>query len=121
MKRTFLAIVLAIFCGNSMFAQDQQRQEFLDKLMASVNHCRELLYAGQHKEAIAPITDLIAFLDTTTIYKVEGIGINQDMLNEEKSMHQYDLACCYALWAKRSLHLRLWSSRWPMDIITIII
>lgn len=97
MKRTFLAIVLAIFCGNSMFAQDQQRQEFLDKLMASVNHCRELLYAGQHKEAIAPITDLIAFLDTTTIYKVEGIGINQDMLNEEKSMHQYDLACCYAL------------------------
>ena len=64
-----------------------------------------MLYAGQHKEAIAPITDLIAFLDTTTIYKVEGIGINQDMLNEEKSMHQYDLACCYALLGQKKLAL----------------
>jgi len=79
----------------SVNAQTRRMQEFQDEFSKYQTEYRDLMYGGKHKEAIAPLKNCIAMLDTTTIFQVSPIP--EGAIKEQKGLLYYDLACCHAL------------------------
>ena len=79
----------------SVNAQTRRMQEFQDEFSKYQTEYRDLMHGGKHKEAIAPLKNCIAMLDTTTIFQVSPIP--EGAIKEQKGLLYYDLACCHAL------------------------
>ena len=93
--RFLVVMTICMMSVMSVNAQTQRMQEFQDEFSKYQTEYRDLMYGGKHKEAIAPLKNCIAMLDTTTIFQVSPIP--ESAIKEQKGLLYYDLACCHAL------------------------
>ena len=93
--RFLVVMTICMMSVMSVNAQTRRMQEFQDEFSKYQTEYRDLMYAGKHKEAIAPLKSCIAMLDTTTIFQVSPIP--ESIIKEQKGLLYYDLACCHAL------------------------
>ncbi len=91
-----LAILAALFAFKSN-AQDARIMQFQSQYEKYHSQYREIKSSGRYSDAIVPLKDLVTLFDTTTIYKDAKFHIPEGAIVMQKSMFQYDLACCYAL------------------------
>ena len=90
-----MVMTICMMSVMSVNAQTRRMQEFQDEFSKYQTEYRDLMYGGKHKEAIAPLKNCIAMLDTTTIFQVSPIP--EGAIKEQKGLLYYDLACCHAL------------------------
>ena len=93
--RVLVVMTICMMSVMSVNAQTQRMQEFQDEFSKYQTEYRDLMHGGKHKEAIAPLKNCIAMLDTTTIFQVSPIP--EGAIKEQKGLLYYDLACCHAL------------------------
>ena len=93
--RFLVVMTICMMSVMSVNAQTRRMQEFQDEFSKYQTEYRDLMHGGKHKEAIAPLKNCIAMLDTTTIFQVSPIP--EGAIKEQKGLLYYDLACCYAL------------------------
>ena len=90
-----MVMTICMMSVMSVNAQTRRMQEFQDEFSKYQTEYRDLMHGGKHKEAIAPLKNCIAMLDTTTIFQVSPIP--EGAIKEQKGLLYYDLACCHAL------------------------
>ena len=93
--RFLVVMTICMMSVMSVNAQTRRMQEFQDEFSKYQTEYRDLMHGGKHKEAIAPLKNCIALLDTTTIFQVSPIP--ESIIKEQKGLLYYDLACCHAL------------------------
>ena len=93
--RFLVVMTICMMSVMSVNAQTRRMQEFQDEFSKYQTEYRDLMHGGKHKEAIAPLKNCIAMLDTTTIFQVSPIP--EGAIKEQKGLLYYDLACCHAL------------------------
>ena len=93
--RFLVVMTICMMSVMSVNAQTRRMQEFQDEFSKYQTEYRDLMHGGKHKEAIAPLKNCIALLDTTTIFQVSPIP--EGAIKEQKGLLYYDLACCHAL------------------------
>ncbi len=98
MKKILFILAFAMIGTSCLFAQNKSRRDlFIEQMTEKENLMREKLYSGHYDEGIEPLKDLILLVDTTTICEDPENNVPKAAMIEQKSMYQYDLACCYAL------------------------
>lgn len=94
-KSTIIILMLAF--ANVANAQPQRMKDFQSYFDKYQPLYQQLYASGKYQEALAPLNTLIALLDTTTIYNDPEVPIAEAAIIEQKSLFQYDKACCLAL------------------------
>lgn len=105
MKTKILGFALALITCCTASAQEERFAQLQRTVETNYSQYRELAHSGKYKEAEAPLTELIHYLDTTTICQIPELGIPEGALRTQKGVYQYDLACCYMLQGKKKLAL----------------
>ena len=94
-KSTIIILMLAF--ANVANAQPQRMKDFQSYFDKYQPLYQQLYASGKYQKALAPLNTLIALLDTTTIYNDPEVPIAEAAIIEQKSLFQYDKACCLAL------------------------
>ncbi len=99
--KAVMVVILIQGMAMTAKAQDPRMVEFANKLQSGYEQFMQDFYARKYAEAEPVMLELINYLDTTTIYKIEELHIPEVAMRDQKANYQYDLACCYALWGKK--------------------
>lgn len=99
--KAVMVVILIQGMAMTAKAQDPRMVEFANKLQSGYEQFKQDFYAKKYVEAEPVMLELINYLDTTTICKIEELHIPEVAMRDQKANYQYDLACCYALWGKK--------------------
>ncbi len=108
--KTIIATFLLLGTSLTSHAQSPRLQRLQEDSERLYGQFRELATQKKYEEAIVTIKELIAILDTTTVYKDTIVNIPKQALDQQKATYQYDLACCYAILGKKKIALETLTS-----------
>lgn len=97
--------VLIMESSTALQAQNSHLKQLQDDSQRLYGLFRELVSNKNYTGAIVPLQELINIFDTTTVYMEPSIGIPKQAIDKQKSIYQYDLACCYAIIGKKKTAL----------------
>lgn len=97
----FRAVALGLFSLVVTFAKAQSLEKYYEKLQEFEGQYQTYYDSKQYDLAIQPLTDLIHFLDTTTVFNSSQYDESREQINQSLASYKantyYNLACSYSL------------------------